>query len=53
MKSNPHAAPLRGSLPPRGGTPQEVADAIVFMASERASYVSGQVLQLNGGKTAA
>jgi len=37
----------------RVGTPQEVADAIVFMASERASYISGQVLQLNGGKTAA
>ncbi|GGH60228.1 short chain dehydrogenase [Comamonas phosphati] len=37
----------------RVGTPQEVADAIVFMASERASYISGQILQLNGGKTAA
>lgn len=36
----------------RVGTPEEVADAIVFMASERAGYISGQVLQLNGGKTA-
>ena len=36
----------------RIGTPEEVADAIVFLASERASYISGQILGVNGGKTA-
>jgi NAD(P)-dependent dehydrogenase (short-subunit alcohol dehydrogenase family) len=37
----------------RVGTPEEVADAIVFMASEQSSYITGQILQVNGGKTAA
>jgi NAD(P)-dependent dehydrogenase (short-subunit alcohol dehydrogenase family) len=36
----------------RIGTPDEVADAIVFLASDRSRYISGQVLAVNGGKTA-
>ncbi|MDM0079387.1 SDR family oxidoreductase [Variovorax sp. J31P179] len=36
----------------RIGTPEEVADAIVFLASDRARYISGQILAVNGGKTA-
>lgn len=36
----------------RIGEPEEVADAILFMASERASYIAGQILAVNGGKTA-
>ncbi len=36
----------------RIGTPEEVADAIVFLASDRARYISGQILGVNGGKTA-
>lgn len=36
----------------RVGQPDEVADAIMFMASSRASYITGQILQVNGGKTA-
>ena len=38
------AIPLR-----RFGKPSEVADAIIFMASDRASYITGQVLSVNGG----
>lgn len=35
----------------RFGKPDEVADAIVFMASNRADYITGQVLSVNGGIT--
>jgi NAD(P)-dependent dehydrogenase (short-subunit alcohol dehydrogenase family) len=36
----------------RGATPQEIADAIVFVASEKASFITGQIIRVNGGKTA-
>jgi len=40
------AIPMR-----RFGKPSEVADGIVFMASSRADYITGQVLSVNGGIT--
>jgi NAD(P)-dependent dehydrogenase (short-subunit alcohol dehydrogenase family) len=36
----------------RAGTPAEIADAIVFVASRKASFISGQIISVNGGKTA-
>lgn len=32
----------------RLGTPQDVADAVSFLASDRASYISGQILGVDG-----
>jgi 3-oxoacyl-[acyl-carrier protein] reductase len=32
----------------RGGQPQEIADVCVFLGSEMSSYISGQVLHVNG-----
>lgn len=32
----------------RLGTPQDVANAVVFLASDRASYISGQILGVDG-----
>ena len=33
----------------RGGKPEDVADACVFLGSEMSSYITGQVLQVDGG----
>jgi NAD(P)-dependent dehydrogenase (short-subunit alcohol dehydrogenase family) len=37
----------------RTGRPEEIADAIVFAASSKASFITGQIIAVNGGKTAA
>jgi 3-oxoacyl-[acyl-carrier protein] reductase len=33
----------------RAGRPEEVADLVAFLASDRAAYISGQVISINGG----
>ncbi len=38
------AIPLR-----RGGKPEDIADVAVFLASDMSGYVSGQVIQVDGG----
>lgn len=42
---------LRGNLPmKRGGRPEEVAEAILWLLSDLASYVTGSFIELAGGK---
>jgi NAD(P)-dependent dehydrogenase (short-subunit alcohol dehydrogenase family) len=41
------AVPLK-----RGARPEEIAEAVVFVASDRASFITGQIVRVNGGKTA-
>jgi NAD(P)-dependent dehydrogenase (short-subunit alcohol dehydrogenase family) len=41
------AVPLK-----RGAKPEEIAAAIVFLASDKASFITGQIVRINGGKTA-
>jgi 3-oxoacyl-[acyl-carrier protein] reductase len=33
----------------RGGTPEDVANACVFLASDMSAYITGQVIQVDGG----
>jgi 3-oxoacyl-[acyl-carrier protein] reductase len=45
----------RAALVPlrRIGTPEDIANAVSFLVSDQASYISGQVLYVDGGLTAA
>jgi 3-oxoacyl-[acyl-carrier protein] reductase len=41
---------LEGQIPlARLGTPRDVAEVVAFLASDRASYITGHVVQVNGG----
>ena len=33
----------------RAGKPEEVADLVAFLASDKAAYISGQIISINGG----
>jgi 3-oxoacyl-[acyl-carrier protein] reductase len=39
-----NAIPLK-----RGGTPEDIANLCVFLASDLSSYISGQVINVDGG----
>jgi 3-oxoacyl-[acyl-carrier protein] reductase len=44
------AKTIAGMVPmKRAGKPEEVADLVGFLASEQASYISGQIISVNGG----
>ncbi|WP_299527141.1 SDR family oxidoreductase, partial [uncultured Lutibacter sp.] len=44
VKEWTNAIPLK-----RGGTPEDVANACVFLASDMSSYITGQTLSVDGG----
>lgn len=51
--SQDRKAGLLASIPlRRAGKPEELADAILFLASDKASFVTGQIIGVNGGRTA-
>ena len=35
----------------RFGTPEEMADAVLFLCSERAKFITGSTLVVDGGQT--
>jgi len=41
---------LKSTIPfIRQGTPQDIANAVLFLSSDEASWITGQVLAVNGG----
>jgi NAD(P)-dependent dehydrogenase (short-subunit alcohol dehydrogenase family) len=51
--TSPYVAALLDGIPlRRTGRPEEIADAVVFLCSERAAWVSGTILGVNGGSQA-
>ncbi len=49
MTSARHDRLVGQTLVGRAGLPEDVASAAMYLASDEASYVTGQVLQVNGG----
>jgi 3-oxoacyl-[acyl-carrier protein] reductase len=44
-----HESRVRQTLVGRAGEPDDIAAAVTYLASPAAGYVTGQVLQVNGG----
>ena len=50
MTSGLDEASLKSLIPvQRFGKPEEVADVVAFLASRKASYITGEVISVNGG----
>jgi NAD(P)-dependent dehydrogenase (short-subunit alcohol dehydrogenase family) len=51
FEEQPHMADglKRAAVMNRLGEPQEIADAVCFLSSQRASFITGQILSVDGG----
>jgi NAD(P)-dependent dehydrogenase (short-subunit alcohol dehydrogenase family) len=52
-EAHPGEVMMNGTPAGRLGKPQYIADAVVYLASDEASYLHGTVLDVDGGRTAA
>lgn len=52
-QAHPGEVMMKGTPAGRLGKPQYIADAVVYLASDEASYLHGTVLDVDGGRTAA
>lgn len=50
-EENPDYAGVWGAITPVGrvGNPKDVAEAVIFLASDRASFITGQTIYVDGG----
>ncbi len=49
MTPERHQRLVSETLDGRPGTPEDVASTVLFLASEQASHITGQLFQVNGG----
>jgi len=51
MRRKPFYDTILAGIPSgRAGTPEEVSNAVVFLASEKATWITGAVLDVDGGQ---
>ena len=49
MTQERHQRLVSETMDRRPGTPEDIAAAVLFLASEQASHITGQIIQVNGG----
>ncbi len=51
LKEQPHQAEKfdRAAVMKRMGKPEEIADAVIFLSSDKAAFITGQILSVDGG----
>lgn len=51
--ASPHLQPMIGMTPMgRSGTPEEIAELVLFLASDRSAFITGEDFVIDGGFTA-
>lgn len=50
MSADRQQAALAGIALGKLGRPEDIADAVLFLASDLAGFISGQILRVNGGR---